>query len=283
MKNVKVPQSLGAVAVFASKSAFLSSVIAAVFSGAAPANAQSTSLALGSPLAESHVHDAASSTENLRNYAFDFITPTGQRIFSSALNWMTNQAYETDVYAQPGKCATNVSRVFEDAGIYHYSATGLIYMVEKARARGARVVRIPRDKAGMIAAFNSINGGKLPVGTLISGCKNFDCSGNTGDGHVSFVGDIDANGNTRLYHNNWFRPDSLGPDGDWQPNMVSRHFYYDLGLLRQWMPTPWMKFYRNASGQIVDVKSLMPEIDDLDPFNYHITATVVSEILRELP
>jgi hypothetical protein len=56
------------------------------------------------------------------------------------------------------------------------------------------------------------------------------------------------------------------------------------------MPTPWLRVKRDATGKITDAVSLVPAIDDLDPFGglyggtpkYHMTLAVIPELAADL-
>ena len=62
--------------------------------------------------------------------------------------------------------------------------------------------------------------------------------------------------------------------------------YLVQGLKRQWMATPWLRIKRDLVGTITDAVSLVPAIDDMDPFGtpatYFMTLAVPSEIVGEL-
>lgn len=208
----------------------------------------------------------------------DLATPTGQRVYSAMLRWQQEQLSHPD-YPRPAMCAANVSRVLQMAGIHKYSSWLVDGVVKKIQADGGRVVSLPKSRQGIISRLNSLYGGRIPVGTAVAGCLRPDCSGAAGDGHVALVGDVDAGGTVWVYHNNWYRPDNEG--GVWKPHMVSRHHYYDLGLRRQWMATPWLRITRDKAGHVVDVHSALPAIDDLDPLQYHVRLAVMRPIHEE--
>lgn len=66
--------------------------------------------------------------------------------------------------------------------------------------------------------------------------------------------------------------------------------YTAKGLRREWMPTPWLRSKRDATGKIIDAESLVPAIDDLDPFGgayggapkYFMTLAVIPELAADL-
>ncbi|MEN9824463.1 MAG: hypothetical protein RI953_208 [Pseudomonadota bacterium] len=215
--------------------------------------------------------------ELLRNYRFERITPTGERIFAAGIQWMKEQQGEADRYAMPAQCANNVSRVFEMAGITSYSSPLLVDMVNAARQRGGWVIPLPRETRAIAKVLEQYFSGAIPVGTMVSGCLKPDCSGQAGDGHISIVGDIDSNDHQRLYHNNWYRPENR----PWRPHMIPLD-WYQQGYKRKWMPTPWLSRERDGQGILADVGVVIPDIDDLDPTNYYVTITVIPEILKEM-
>jgi len=214
---------------------------------------------------------------------FSFSTPLGERILERSRAWEREQVLQKAEFAQPRMCAHNVSEVLERSGLYSYSDYLVPHMISAVKARGGLVFELDtRDKQGALASLNARFGGRLPVGALVNGCLNRDCSGDGGDGHIAILGHTDADGVVWLYHNNWYRPDN--ERGEWREHMVSREYYYDLGLRRQWMATPWIKVERDeATGALVDVVGLMPQIDDLDLFTgYFITVSIMPELLAEV-
>ena len=211
---------------------------------------------------------------------FDLITPTGEQVMAAGLEWLSGQENEASSFAQPAQCANNVSRVYEMAGIGHYSSPLLDDMVNAVKARGGLVIRLPKNKEQIAQKIATVFGGKIPVGSFVSGCLRSDCTGEAGDGHISIVGDIDSNENIKIYHNNWYRPDNEG--GQWKPNMIPLD-WFKSGLKRKWMPTPWLKIIRNAESNAPEsIHVPLPAIDDLDPTNYFLTISVPIEILNEV-
>ncbi len=218
---------------------------------------------------------AGATGPRLAERQFDLLTPGGLKLFQASITWMADHENHPG-FARPATCAKNMSRVLEMAGYKDYSTLLVPTMVAKVRAGGGKIVSLPRDRAGIIAALNNLYGGRIPAGTLIAGCLNKDCSGKSGDGHVAMVGDIDSGGNILAYHNNWYRPDNAG--GVWKEHMVSRRYYYDLGRKRQWMSTPWLRLKRDSKGKIIDLASSLPAVDDLDPMQYHVTLAIPPDI-----
>lgn len=143
-------------------------------------------------------------TEMLTRNRYHLITPTGEKVMAAALQWQKGQEKEARFYAQPAQCANNLSRVYENAGIFGYSSPLLTDMVDEVKRRGGIVLNLPKSKSGIAKSLATIFGGKIPVGSFVSGCLNADCSGEAGDGHIAMVGDIDSAGQIKIYHNNWY-------------------------------------------------------------------------------
>lgn len=215
------------------------------------------------------------------------ITPTGEKIFLSAIDWYYRQPEHR---AMPANCANNVSDVL--VGVrndFQRYRNELIPGVERQiqsstavlnnKTYKGRVIKLPRNEAEIVKVLNAnFPNGKIPTGALIAGCLNPDCSGKAGDGHIAIVGDLDEKGRVQVYHNNWFRPENTG--GDWREFMVSQE-HLKRGIKRQWMPTPWMKFGFQDE-KLQSAKIVLPEIDDLDPYNYYLSIYMIPEILAEI-
>lgn len=218
--------------------------------------------------------------EFYKNTRFHLITPTGARVFAAMKEWEKGQLQKPGYYAQPAMCAVNASRVLEMAGVTGYSSPLLIDMVNAVKKKGGIVVTLPKDPSAIAQKLKSIFGGRLPVGTFVSGCLRPDCSGQAGDGHISLVGDIDDAGYIKIYHNNWYRPDNR-PDKRWVQHMIPLD-WYNKGFRRLWMPTPWIYIKRDNLGVPSTIQVRLPEIDDLDPTNYYVTLSIPAEILKEV-
>jgi hypothetical protein len=177
-------------------------------------------------------------------------------------------------------CASNVSKVLFLSGITTYDQEGVRNLIADVGGKGGEVSKMPQAKAAFIAKLGGIHGGHIPAGTIVAGMSTK--SSNPGDQHVGLIGHTDPDGTVWAYHNNWYRPENEG--GKRKEHMVS-DANLRRGFPRQWMPTPWIKITRDASGQITDVKSLLPALDDMDPFNatFQVTLAVPKEIARELP
>jgi hypothetical protein len=138
---------------------------------------------------------------------------------------------------------------------------------------------MPQTKPEFLAKLNAVFGGRIPAGTLIAGMNVITSA--PGDQHVGFIGHTDPDGTIWIHHNNWYRPENEG--GQRKPHMVSQE-NLDRGFLRQWMPTPWLRITRDAAGRAIGVTSLLPALDDMDPFNpsFQVTLALPKEIASEL-
>jgi hypothetical protein len=247
----------------------------------------------------SYAERSGARSERTDGYAFDHPTSTGVGIFKSALYWHDHQLEDLR-YPQPRMCASNVSKVLSLSGLDRYSAEGVYSLIRSVNTQGGQVYRLPQptvqangalDKRAFLSVLNSVDGGRIPVGTIVAGCLTSRCDAMPGEQHVGVVGQIDRDGVVWVWHNNWYRPENEG--GAWKPFMVysDHHELYEVQKLqRQWMATPWLKIKRNAAGQITDAKSMLPAIDDMDPFGgayggqpkYNLTLVVIPELANDL-
>lgn len=220
----------------------------------------------------------AAQATDISTFTFDQLTPTGTKLMRAAHWWMDAQD-ESPRYPRPRMCASNVSKVLFLSGIYRYDQEGVRRLIADVDTGGGEVFAMPQSKAAFIAKLNTIHGGHIPAGTLVAGMSVR--SSNPGDQHVGLVGHVDTDGTVWTYHNNWYRPENEG--GVRKPFMISND-NIRRGYLRQWMATPWIRISRDAKGTIVDVTSLLPAIDDMDPFNptYRVTLAIPDEIAREI-
>ncbi len=250
---------------------------------------------------------AAAQTVDVGDYQLELATPTGTALFKAARYWVDHQL-EDMRYPKPRRCAANVSKVSFLGGVERYDSEGVWGLLSAVKkADGSELFRLPApkkradgtlDKSGFVDMLNSIHGGRIPVGTFLAGCASRNCDAAPGEQHIAIIGHTDDEGATWIYHNNWYRPDNEGSRHGWKPNMIFTHFgqeraeelYNGRGLLRSWMATPWLKLKRDAAGKILDAESLMPAIDDMDPFGgafgntpkYFMTLAVMPEIATEL-
>ena len=214
---------------------------------------------------------------------FSLLTPLGRSILDDARSWEVAQLNERNEYAQPRMCAHNVSRVLEMSGLYAYSSYLVPDILDSIEARGGRVIQLDsRHETALVDSLNRNFGGRIPVGALLNGCLYEDCGGEGGDGHIAIVGHTDETGVVWAYHNNWYRPDNEG--GVRKEYMVSKEYYDDYGLRRQWMATPWIKINRDPeTGLVTEAKGVLPAIDDLDPYTgFFLTISIMPELLKEM-
>jgi hypothetical protein len=182
-------------------------------------------------------------------------------------------------YPKARMCASNVSKVLFLSQITRYDQEGVRNLIADVGSAGGQTFKMSQNKAKFIEKLNTIHGGHLPAGTLIAG--ESITSSNPGDQHIGIIGHTDRDGVVWIYQNNWYRPENEG--GARKPFMVS-DANLRRGFPRQWMATPWLKLTRDASGKVIDAKTMIPAIDDMDPFNpgYSNTFAIPREIANEL-
>ena len=246
----------------------------------ADTNDEDTATAAGEePLTSVTSADAkAAQSYPISGFAYDSLTPTSTKIMHAARWWMTVQDQDSR-YPKARMCASNVSKVLFLAGITNVDQEGVRNLVSAENVAGAKSVKLSTTKSKWIAQLNTLAKGALPAGTLVAGLNA--TTSNPGDQHIGFIGHEDADGTVWVYHNNWYRPENEG--GKRKPYMVS-DANLKRGFPRQFMGTPWVKLTRNAAGLVTDATSLMPAIDDLDPFNpaYGVELTIIPQVLSEL-
>jgi hypothetical protein len=224
---------------------------------------------------------AEAAAESLGSLRFERLTPTSERVVRAARYWMRTQDRDAR-YPKARMCASNVSKVLFLAGVYGYDQEGVRRLLDDVRVAGGRVTALPisaGDRAKLAAALNQVDQGRLPAGTLVAG-MNVNTS-LPGDQHIGFIGHTDPDGTVWIYHNNWYRPENEG--GARRPYMVS-DANLARGFPRQWMATPWVKVTRDASGRITQARSLLPQIDDMDPMSseYRMTLAILPEVAGEM-
>lgn len=221
---------------------------------------------------------AAQRTRLDPNLTFDLLTPTGEKIMKSSHYWMGVQD-KYSRYPKARMCASNVSKVLFLSEVTRYDQEGVRNLIADVGSAGGKTYKMSQNKAKFIEKLNSIHGGHIPAGTLVSGLSI--TSSNPGDQHVGIIGHTDRDGVVWIYQNNWYRPENEG--GARKPFMVSEE-NLRRGFPRQWMATPWIKLTRSSAGKVTDVKTMIPAIDDMDPFNpgYATTLATPAEIEAEL-
>lgn len=193
-------------------------------------------------------------------------------------NWLREQI-KYPQFPQPAMCANNVSVIFKKTGLDHYRSSLVPNMVSYVKHHGGIIIPLPKNRDALAKTLDVVFHGRIPTGSLVSGCLRSDCSGEKGDGHVAIVGFTDHEERIHLYHNNWYRPDNFNPPQR-KPWMVSE-FYYNQGFLRQWMSTPWLRLEKDNEGVVRSQTVILPDIDDLDPTNYFVTLSIPREIIDE--
>lgn len=213
----------------------------------------------------------------LSNNRFDRITPTGEKLFTAAKAWEVAQEQQATVFAQPGQSLNNIFRVLEMAGLHSYSVPSLGKFLENLGRRGSVVIELPRNTRSIARIIEDHFDGALPVGTLIIGCLQRNCSSAGGDGQVGLLGDLSNTNALHLWHNNWFRPENR----PWRKYMIPLA-WYQAGFLNRWMSTPWISRIFDTHGRLVDLKVELPEINDTDPSNAFLALIILPEIMQEM-
>jgi len=220
----------------------------------------------------------AAARQDLTGFTYEHLTPTSTAIMRASRWWMDAQD-ESPRYPKARMCASNVSKVLFLAGLTAIDQEGVRALIGDVRDRRGSVYRMSQNPTEFATTLGTIDGGRLPAGTIVAG-MNVNTSA-PGDQHIGFVGHQDPDGTVWIYHNNWYRPENEA--GQRKAFMVSDE-NLRRGFPRQWMATPWLKIERNASGGIARVTSLLPAIDDMDPFNanFRVTLAILPQIAREL-
>jgi len=220
----------------------------------------------------------AAQATSLNGFGYDSLTPTSTKIMKASRYWMGKQDRETR-YPKPRMCASNVSKVLFLSGITKIDQEGVRNLIADVGEVGGRVMKMPQNPSAFVTKLNTLADGALPAGTIIAG-MNVRTSA-PGDQHVGFIGHEDADGTVWIYHNNWYRPSNEG--GVRKPHMVS-DANLNRGFERQWMATPWLRLTRDANGKVTRAVSLLPALDDMDPFNanFQVTLALLPEIVQEL-
>lgn len=221
---------------------------------------------------------SAAQATSLNGFSYDSLTPTTTKIMKASRWWMGKQDRESR-YPRPRMCASNVSKVLFLSSITKIDQEGVRNLIADVRNVGGRVLKMPQDRASFAEKINALANGAIPAGTIVAGMSIH--SSNPGDQHVGFIGHQDPDGTIWIYHNNWYRPANEG--GQRKPHMVS-DANLSRGFERQWMATPWIKVTRDPNGRVIRAVSLLPAIDDMDPFNpnFQVTLAILPEVVQEL-
>lgn len=219
----------------------------------------------------------AAQQQDISKFTFEGLTPTSTSIMRAAHWWMHEQRSDRR-YPKARQCASNVSKVLFLAGIEEYDQEGVRALIADVKGSGGHTFDMPQNPAGFAKVVNEKLGGVLAAGTLVAG-MNVRTSA-PGDQHIGFIGHVDPDGTVWIYHNNWYRPENEG--GARKDYMVSKE-NLAAGFPRQWMATPWVRVTRDSAGKVTNVVSLMPAIDDMDPFNasFRVTLAILPEVAKE--
>lgn len=224
--------------------------------------------------------------------SFDYLTPTGSRIFTQSLEFVEEQKKpEFQHYAQPLQCVRNVAHVLGMVGYDFPGSAGysVPHFLAHVQRMGGRVYHLPQfsseahNRVELVEFLAEKFPQGIPTGAIVAGCSRRDCRKSDQYGaHMALLGDKNQYGEVMLYHNNWLRPNNLR--GRRIAHMVSLENFYQLLRPREWMPTPWIYTLKDDEGKISDFVSVLPELDDLDPLSekFHIKIALLPEIIREM-
>jgi hypothetical protein len=156
------------------------------------------------------------------------------------------------------------------------------------------ILEFKRSKTQLIAKLSGWSG-LIPTGTVIRGCKTETCMLGGGDEHVGMVGhmtnvvsrgpDDYISATYWIWHNNWLRNADRSIDigngfGKIGQYMIDKRMFDSKMIERRWMATPWITVTKNQSGAITDVKSLLPQLDDMDPLGEFWVSLYLPEEIR---
>lgn len=254
------------------------------------------------PEAVNSIEDLMSlSSTDSSTHVLSYLTESTEGDFKKMVDFINIQKNKNfDKFAQKFECVRNVDHVLfadklaEMRG-YHlyeshvdrlgnklvgedYNKLTLEHEVNSGNDANAR------DKAKNFLQDNFIDG--IPAGTVIIGKSKKVNDGSSA--HAAIVGDYNDNGTIMIYHNNWFRPESINETcfgfskenfSDYcnitksyrAPFMVSAYSLYKRGRPREWMATPWINVKRSSTNpkEISDngIAVVTPWIDDMNIFN----------------
>ena len=245
--------------------------------------------------------------EDIRDYAFHVLTPSGKDLFLRMRHFLVihkriNKSNAAEHrFADALACAMNVSHVLWGKDLTKPALGGGVVasisaIEEKIKQEGGKVVTLPApggydpSKSVKDQVFQNVRGEEnpliqffnqegayaqtLPPGFFQDGIPPGVVitgykKGKLGGstGHSALVGDVLYDGSVMLYHNNWFRPESE-LSGRRLPYMVSlTNLYHGHQKPREWMATPWIYLSRDSANRVKEIISIYGAIDDLDPLN----------------
>ena len=157
-------------------------------------------------------------------------------------------------------CASNVSKVLFLSGSLATTREGVETSSPRSAARAAR----PQDVAeqGEVHREAELDPHvDIPAGNARLGPQHHVVP-NPGDQHVGIIGHTDRGGVVWIYQNNWYRPENEGrAKPSWSPTRTSVGF-----PASGWRPRG-SSSRSPRSIKVTDVKTMIPAIDDMDPFN----------------
>ena len=224
--------------------------------------------------------------------AFDYLTPTGSRLFAKMIEFIGEQKKpEFQAFAQPLQCVSNVAYLMRGIGYEFPDQAGysIPHFLSHLQAIGGQVHNLPKydpeinNRYDLVDYFARHFPKGLPTGAVITGCQTKEClDEKPHGGHMALLGDKNEYGHIMIYHNNWLRPNNL--KGQRIPYMVSLENLYMLLRPREWMATPWVYILQNDEGKTLDFLSILPQLNDLDPLSgdYHIKIALLPQIVTEL-
>lgn len=223
------------------------------------------------------------------NHSFDVLTPLGKKIFEAMHDHVENQRHEDFEYlAQPLQCAHNVTHVLSKVG-YKFDELAQISIPHLTAAiieNGGVAYDVPRydpekdNREEILEFFQTNFPHSIPTGALVVGCITRNCNeSELSGGHVALVGDKNEFGEILLYHNNWLNPNHN--QGLRTPYMVSPENFYVHLRPREWMATPWLYLSKNEKGDIHDIISVTPSIQDFHIYGQYTIQIVLTKEMRE--
>lgn len=253
--------------------------------------------------------------DELKDYAFTVLTESGLKTFLRMREYIRvhrnidSKNPTEHAFASINACALNVDQVMWKSNLselnYHNNIASIEQLESKIISEGGVVVALPSPHAaaqgiitdptdpllqflngeGSAAAASGLPEGffdnGFPPGTLVLGYHRTKTGSSSG--HSAIIGDVDADGTTMIYHNNWYRPQSSLYGRRYRFMTRISSVYQGQKRVRDWMATPWLWIKRDDQNQIIKVKNVTPAIDDMDPLNlqYQIKLAVPAAIIED--
>ena len=223
--------------------------------------------------------------------AFDYLTDHGLSLFNAALEYVELQQKEQ--YYDLSLPHRSLDNIFEILKLAQYKLDigddiDTAYFLDLVTENGGKVFDLPLvndEKASRRPLIDFLNEhfySSIPSGAIIVSCSLENCLEKTANSHSGIVGDKNKFGEIMIYHNNWLTPNFLS--GVRIPYMVTMKNLYEKLRPSQWMPTPWLYLLKDDQGTIIDIASITPQIDDLDPLSgrYFIKLVLLPKISQEI-